>query len=133
MLNVIVFLGVLSAYGLYPTVAQTEYQQNLGNLPEDLSQYDVLLAVDHCGLIGHEATMYVGEEEQAFSAIIYDCAGGNGAHFFSDGDDLSTPYLLAADADWFFWQEYPDIVHSVVRIEVEVVHYNENLVIGFGD
>jgi len=52
-------------------------------------------------------------------AIVFDCAGSGGVDYFSKGDDLSTPYKLAADVDWFFWEEPPEIVRSLVKVEVE--------------
>ena len=110
------FIGILSAYALLPTTGQTAYQQRLGNIPEDLSLYDALIAVDHCGLIGSEAILYTDEGE--FSAIVYDCAGSYGAQFFSDGNDPATPYLLAGEVDYDFWLDHPELVGSLVRIEV---------------
>lgn len=115
--GVTIFFGILSAYSLNPTIYTVEYRQAIGQLPPDLSPYSVYLAVDDCSLIGHEARLIAGDE--VFQGIIFDCAGAYGAQFFSDGNDLETPYKLAADADYWFWQAHPDIVHSLVRIEVE--------------
>ena len=106
----------MSAYALSPTIGQTAYQQQLGNIPEDLSSYDALIAVDHCGLIGNEAILHT--VKGPFSAIVYDCAGSYGAQFFSDGNDPTTSYLLAGEVDYNFWQEHPDLIGSLVRIEV---------------
>lgn len=77
------------------------------------------MAVDHCGLIGDEVTLHTNAGE--YSGIVYDCAGSWGAQFFSDGNDLSTPYLLAGEVDYWFWMEHPDLIGSTVTIEV--VHY----------
>ena len=115
--GVVIFFGILSAYSLNPTIGTLDYRQDTRQLPMELSQYEVFLAVDDCGLIGHEALLIVGDE--VFQGIIFDCAGAYGAQFFSDGNDLETPYKLAADADYWFWQAHPEIVHSLVRIEVE--------------
>jgi hypothetical protein len=110
------FVGILSAYALNPTIAQTNYQQSLGNIPEDLSEYDALIAVDHCGLIGKEAILHT--EDGPYKAIVFDCAGSGGAHFFSDGNDLTTPYLLAGEVDKYFWDDHPDLIGTRVTIEV---------------
>ena len=110
------FVGILSAYALNPTIAQTSYQQEMGNLPEDLSGYDALLAVDHCGLIGKEATLHT--ESGAYRALVFDCAGGSSAPFFSDGNDLSTPYLYGGEVDYQFWMDHPDLIGTEVTIEV---------------
>lgn len=115
--SIVIFLGILSAYNVTPTDATVNYYQEHEMLPLDLSQYDVLLAVDDCSLIGHEATMWANFEE--FSAIIFDCAGKDGAKYFSDGGSLGTPWLLAADADGHFWKRRPDIVRTLVYIEVD--------------
>ena len=116
-MSTVIFTGILSAYCLWPTAATLEYRQALGQLPPDVSGYDVMLAVNDCGLIGHEATMVAGDLE--FDAIIFDCTGADGVDFFSMGNDDTTPYKLAADADYWFWQAHPDIVHSLVTIEVD--------------
>jgi hypothetical protein len=110
------FIGILSAYALAPTIGQTAYQQQAGNLPHDLSGYDALVAVDHCGLVGREAVLHT--EQGEFSAIVFDCAGADGAHYFSDGNDTTTPYLMAGEVDYHFWQEHPELVGTLVRIEV---------------
>lgn len=111
-----VFLGILSAYALGPTIGQTNYQQYLGAIPQDLSEYDALIAVDHCGLIGQEAVLHT--EQGVFSGIVYDCAGSGGAQHFTDGNDTTTPYLLAGEVDYHFWMDHPDLIGTQVTIEV---------------
>jgi len=117
MSEIVVFLGILSAYCFGPTVGTIRYQQEVGRLPQELPDYDFYIAVDDCNLVGHEATMYSGD--LVFDGMVMDCAGANGAHFFSDGNDLTTPYKLVGDVDWFFWELHPDIVRTLVRIEVQ--------------
>lgn len=112
----VIFWGVLSAYALWPTIGTIAYRQDTGQLPQDITGL-ALIAVDDCSLIGHAAIIHY--EEQEFPAIVFDCAGADGAQFFSDGDDLTTPFKLAGDVDYHFWQEHPDIVRSLVMIEVE--------------
>ena len=119
MINSILFFGILSAYALNPTVGTLEYRQDLEQLPIDVSGYEVMLAVNDCSLIGQEAVLIADGVE--FSAIIFDCAGADGVGIFSRGNDETTPYKLAADADWFFWQAHPEIVHSLVTIKVNCV------------
>ena len=59
--GVTIFLGILSACNLNPTVGTLEYRQALGQLPADLSPYSVYLAVDDCSLIGQPARMIAGD------------------------------------------------------------------------
>lgn len=99
-----------------PTIAQTDYQQAMGNLPEDLSGYDTVIAVDHCGLIGKEAVVHT--ESGDYTAIVFDCAGGGSAPFFSDGNDTSTPWLMAGEVGYDFWMDHPDLIGTEVTIEV---------------
>lgn len=117
-MNVFFFLGILSAYALNPTIAQTQYQQDAGNLPADLSNYDALIAIDHCGLIGYEAVLHT--EEGSFSGVVFDCAGDYSAEFFSDGNDDTTPYLYAGEVDYQFWMEHPNLIGTKVTIEVSL-------------
>lgn len=118
MTTVVLFLGILSAYAPGPSRAQIAYQQQHGNIPLDLGAYDAMIAVDDCSLIGHEATIYAGHE--TFTAIVFDCAGANGAHLFSDGNDESTPHKYAGEVDYNFWKLRPDIVGTLVRIRVDM-------------
>ena len=112
----ILFWGILSAYALNPSKGTLEYRQAHGQLPMDVSGYEFFIAVDDCGLIGHEATLYAGE--LTFDGVVYDCAGADGVMYFSDGDDLTTPFKLAGDIDYWFWKAHPEIVHSLVTVEV---------------
>ena len=113
----ILFWGILSAYNFAPTIGTLEYRQAMGQLPADVSGY-ALIAVDDCGLIGNYATIYAADGRE-FPALVFDCAGSDGAQYFSDGNDMGTPYKLAADVGWGFWQAHPDIVRSLVLVEVE--------------
>ena len=115
--TIIFFLGILSAAGPTPTNATLALRQEWGQVPQDVSGY-ALIAVDDCGLIGHPGHMYAGNE--VYPVIVYDCAGEEGTQYFSNGNDDSTPYKLSADAGWDFWKAHPDVVTSLVRIEIEV-------------
>ena len=116
-MNTIIFLGILSAYALWPTLGTIAYRQDLGQIPQDLSMYDALVAVDDCGLIGHEATLYAGDRE--FSALVFDCAGSDSTDYLSDGNDLTTPFKISAEVDYHFWKAHHDIVQTLVTVEVE--------------
>ncbi|NIV92386.1 hypothetical protein GWN42_06175 [candidate division KSB1 bacterium] len=115
-MNTIVFLGILSAYALWPTVGTIEYRQDHGQIPQEIGHFDAFVAVDDCSLIGSEAKLIT--EKGEFRAMVFDCAGGDGAHYFSDGNDMTTPYKLAGDVDYHFWQNHPELVGSLVTIEV---------------
>ena len=71
--------GYLSAYAELPTVATLAYRQEIGDVPYDVSGYDVFIAVADCGLIGHEGTLYTNAG--ALRAIVMDCAGNDGTPF----------------------------------------------------
>ena len=114
--NTIIFLGILSAYALWPTLGTIAYRQDLGQIPQDISMYDALIAVDDCNLIGHEATIYSGDRE--FSALVMDCAGSDSAEYLSDGDDLTTPFKISAEVSYHFWKAHPDVVQTLVTVEV---------------
>ena len=117
-MTTVFFLGILSAYSLNPSKGTLEYRQMHGQLPMDVSMYAALLAVDDCSLIGHEARLIAGDE--IFTAIIFDCVGKAGTWYFADGNvQYDEPWrMLAAEADWFFWKAHPEIVHSLVTVEV---------------
>ena len=116
-MTTILFVGFLSAYALGPTVGTINYRQDNGQIPHDLSPYDALLAVDDCGLIGHEATLTAGDD--IYTGLVFDCAGGDGAQHFSDGN-ADTPWKLAADVDYGFWMQHPELVGSGVVVAIEV-------------
>lgn len=65
--------GYLSAYHPEPTAATVAYRQGMGQLPDDLSRYDVLLAVLDCRRIGDEAIM--ASDSGVYTAVVFDCAG----------------------------------------------------------
>ena len=102
--------GYLSAYAELPTVATLAYRQEVGDIPQDISQYDALIAVADCSLIGREALLYT--EIGTMTAIIYDCAGNDG-----------TPTWMAenrivAEVDYWTWQRHPEIVGGAAILSV---------------
>lgn len=125
MIDFFVLVGYVSAYALWPTVAQTEYQQDLGNIPMDLSAYDALVAVPNCDLIGHEGIMTFEDQDRMwhgpieggeYTVIVFDCAGsGEGI-----GHDWMIQNAIAAEVDWHFWQEHPEYVGGGVEVTLEI-------------
>ena len=116
--SAILFFGILSAYNFAPTVGTLEYRQAMGQLPADVSGY-ALIAVDDCGLIGNYATIYAADGRE-FPALVFDCAGSDGSWYFADGNVIyDEPWrMLAGEVGYGFWQAHPDIVRSMVMIEV---------------
>jgi len=105
-------IGYLSGYAMWPTIRTIELRQEWDQLPDGLSEYDMMISVPNCDLIGHEGTMYVGEEE--YSIIVFDCAGEMGHKWMIEN-------AIAAELGYHSWMEHTDLVgtETEVRIEVE--------------
>ena len=97
-------IGYLSAYGEMPTVATLAYRQEIGDIPSDISQYSVFLAVADCGLIGREATLI--SSSGVFDALIIDCAGNDGTPEWMEQNSI------VAEIDFYTWAAYPELVGS---------------------
>lgn len=97
--------GYLSAYAQTPTDATLAYRQEVGDVPYDVSQYDVLIAVLDCRLIGDEALLYT--DVGVLKALVFDCAG------VSDGGALwMLENNMIAEIDFYAWQKWPQLVGS---------------------
>ena len=111
-MTTIIITGLfLSAYAFNPTYGTLKIRQEWGQLPADVSEYDVLLAVPNCDLIGRDATMRVGGVD--YDALIFDCAGPGSHTWMIDNH-------VAAEVDYWFWREHPELigVRSPVTIKV---------------
>ena len=122
----ILFLGFLSAYAQRPTDATIAYRQELGQIPQDISEFDVLLAVPNCDLIGHSGVLYIESQEMLwglgsielaeYSALVFDCAG--------EGKDTGHNWMIdnaiAAEVDYYFWVLHPEYVGNGIRVTVEI-------------
>ena len=115
MMNLIpiifVLTGYLSAYSMWPTIRTIEIRQEWGQLEADLSEYDMMISIPNCDLIGHEATVYVGEAE--YSAIVFDCAGEVGHEWMIDN-------AIAAELGYFSWMRTPELVGTGTEVRIEV-------------
>ena len=100
-------IGFLSAYALGPTQGTIAIRQEWGQLPQDLSQYDVFLAVESCDHIGREVVMEI--EGESYQGLIFDCAG---ADAYSDGQSWMSRNQIAAEVDYWFWMENPHLIGS---------------------
>lgn len=101
----VTILGYLSAYDWGPTEATKVLRQEWGELPGDLSGYDVFLAVENCDYIGREAVMYI--DGKSFKGIVFDCAGPSA---FKDGKSWMARQHIAAEVDKAFWDKYPEYI-----------------------
>jgi hypothetical protein len=103
--------GYLSAYGRLPTDATIDYRQSVGDIPQDLSGYDVLIAVSDCRLIGKTGVLYTAVG--ALRALVIDCAGNDGtpAWMFENS--------IIAEIDWYSWQRWPGLVGSEAVLVME--------------
>ncbi len=104
--------GYLSAYGKSPTDGTLLYRQDTGQIPYDLSPYDVFIAVLDCSDIGKNAILYAGNLE--LNALVFDCAGveDGGADWMIQGNYI-------AEIDYYTWQKYPELVGGLAEIEIK--------------
>lgn len=123
VVKTILLAGYLSAYALNPTVGTLNWQQENGHIPDNLDGYDVFLAVEDCGMVGMDATLYVAGDEH--NALIFDCAG---ADAFSDGESWMERNNIVAEVDFWTWQENPEYIgNEFARIAIAVPHYGERV------
>lgn len=106
-----VAIGFLSAYALNPTMGTLAYRAENEQIPDDLSGYDVFLAVADCGRIGQEATLVIGGDE--YAALVFDCAGEK-----DGGRDWMHRNAIVAEVDYHFWMEHPEYVGSGVKAKI---------------
>lgn len=111
LLLLIIFIGSLSAYHKNPTIGTLRLRQEWGQLPEDLSEYEVFLAVPNCGLIGYEATLQIGEE--SFAGVVFDCAG-EWSHWWMLENGI------AAEVDWWFWLQHPHLIGTEIEATITI-------------
>lgn len=98
-------LGWLSAYGQQPTDATIAYRQEIGDIPNNLSMYDGVIAVLDCGRIGEEALLRA--EGVSLRVMVFDCAGDS-----DGGYEWMIENNIAAEVGYYLWQEHPHIVGS---------------------
>lgn len=103
--------GYLSAYAQGPTDATIAYRQEVGDLPYDLSQYAVFIAVADCSLVGREATLYTAVGQ--LSAIVFDCAGNDGTPSWMETN------RIIAEIDYWTWQHWPELIGSEAVLVME--------------
>ena len=110
------FTGTLSGYHFRPTYGTIAWRQDTTlpldrQIPQDLTPYDVFLAVPNCGAIGWTGTLTVNG--QVYSALIFDCAG-------KDSHKKMIEQGIAAEVDYRFWMAHPEYVGTGVRAVIEV-------------
>ena len=66
--------GYFSQYGQAPTDGTIAYRQFIGQLPMDMSEYDGVIAVSDCDLIGEDAWIKINGSRW-LRVITFDCAG----------------------------------------------------------
>lgn len=95
--------GFLSGYDQLPTDATIAYRQELGQLPNDLSQYDAFIAVLDCAQIGETGVLYT--DVGPLRIVVFDCAGveDGGHHWMVNGS-------YVADLDWYTRSQYPELM-----------------------
>ena len=108
---IFILTGYLSAYSMWPTIRTIEIRQEWGQLPDDLSEYDIMISVPNCDLIGHEGTMYVSDQE--YSVMVFDCAGEIGHPWMIEN-------MIAAELGYYSWMEYPELVGTEIEVRIEV-------------
>ena len=105
------FTGTLSGYAPRPSAGTIAYRQHYGQLPQDLTPYDAVVAVANCDAIGWPGTMTVGGE--TYSVIAGDCAGADAHAWMVENE-------IAAEVFWNFWKAHPEYVgtdmHAVIQL-----------------
>ncbi len=98
-----VLTGYLSGYDQVPTDATVAYRQSLGQIPDDLSEFDALVAVLDCSQIGSTGMLYT--DVGPLRVIAFDCAGSeDGGHqWMTDGN-------YVAELDWYSRQAHPELM-----------------------
>ena len=114
----VVFDGYLSAYAEAPTIGTIAYRQAVGDIPQDLRPYNVLIAVADCSLIGKEALLISGGN--VYEALVFDCAGNDGTPSWMEQNNI------VAEVDWYFWQLRPDLVGQAATVVVKAHTRNNN-------
>lgn len=114
-LLIALFLGFLSAYAQRPTDGTIAIRQDWGQLPEDVSQYDVFVAVPNCDLIGHEGVLQVNDME--YKALVFDCAGGRSHDWMIENG-------IAAEVDYYFWIQHPELVGTEKKVTIKIFNKN---------
>lgn len=76
--------GFLSQYDETPTIYTIDHQQKAGLLPFDMSNYDGVVAVESCDLVGREG--WLTAEGRTLRVIVFDCSG-----------DIETSYWMWED------------------------------------
>lgn len=107
----IIFIGFLSAYAQRPSLGTIAIRQEWGQLPQDIEQYDVFLAVPNCDLIGKEANLLIGDK--VYSGLIFDCAGEGSHSWMIDNQ-------IAAEVDYNFWMDHPEYVGTNTLVQIVV-------------
>ena len=98
-------VGFLSGYDQLPTDATIVHRQELDQIPQDLSDYDALIAVLDCSLIGESGNLYT--EVAVLRVIVFDCAGQA-----DGGYDWMVEGGYVAELDWYSRQKYPELMGS---------------------
>ena len=71
--NFILMDGWLSQYAQTPTDATIAYRQEMGQIPQDLSPYVGMIAVEDCKHIGSDAYLYA--KDNWHRVLVFDCLG----------------------------------------------------------
>ena len=66
--------GWLSQYAQGPTDGTIAYRQEVGQIPEDLSGYAGVIAVEDCSHVGKDAYLYIDKWHRV---MVFDCLGRN--------------------------------------------------------
>jgi len=104
--------GYLSGYNQGPTDGTTQYRQEIGDIPRDLTPFDSRIAVLDCSLIGRTGTLYT--DAGPLKVVIFDCAGRSdgGNHWMRDNNIL-------AELDWYTWQSHPYLMGTEAKLVLD--------------
>lgn len=103
--------GYLSAYAESPTVGTVAYRQEVGDIPHDLTGYDVLIAVSDCMMVGKPGTLYTAVGP--LDALVIDCAGDDGTPSWMAENNI------VAEIDYWTWAAHPELVGSAAVLVMD--------------
>lgn len=132
MIKTVIVIGVLSYYGLAPTVGTLDYRINESRQIDPYADYDFYISTKN-DYVGCEVVMFVGDE--IFDGVVFDASGHIETSEWMDWDRqdyLNVPIedsvfyyaLIAGEIDYWFAERRPDLIREQVMLEIDLESCN---------